>query len=79
MPNFYEALTSDYLNYEFLIRLPPLLNSKMAEFKRESWVEGGCDIIKSRHQNKRGYFSMQKRCARFMFNPSSCFFGLGLL
>ena len=42
----------------------------MAEFKRESWVEKGCDVIQSRHQNKRGGFSMQKRSARFMFYPS---------
>ena len=24
----------------------------MADFKRDSWVEGGCDVIQSRHQNK---------------------------
>ena len=41
--------------------------------KRESWVEGECDVIQSRQQNKRGYLSMQKRSARFMFYPSSCF------
>ena len=41
---------------------------------KESWVEGGYDVIQSRHQNKRGYFRMQKRIARFMFYPSSCVF-----
>jgi len=39
----------------------------MAKFKRESWVEGGCDVIQLRHQNKCGYFHMQKRSARFIF------------
>lgn len=49
----------------------PLLNSKMAELKRESLVDVGCNVIQSRHQNKCGYFSMQKRSATFMFYPSS--------
>ena len=55
---------SDFLNYEFSIRLPAI-----NQFKNglESWAEGGCDVIQSRHLNKRGYLSMQKRSARFMF------------
>ena len=46
----------------------------MAEFKRESWVEGECEVSLSSHQNKRGYLSIQKRSARLMFCPSSCVF-----
>ena len=45
----------------------------MTEFKRESRVEGGCDIIQSRHQNKRDYFSMQKKVR------GSCFILCGRL
>ena len=26
---------------------PLLLNVKVVQFKRESWVEGGCDVIQS--------------------------------
>ena len=36
-------------------------------FSKESWVKGGCDVIQSRHLNKRGYLSMQKRSAMVMF------------
>ena len=43
---------------------------------KENWVEGGCDVIQSRHLNKRGYLSMQKRSAMVMFYPSSCVFCL---
>ena len=65
---------SDFLNYEFSIRLPAITQFKsglVQERERESLVEGGCDVIQSRHQNKRGYFSMHKRSAMFMFYPSS--------
>ena len=66
---------SDFLNYEFSIRLPAITRFKNGLVqKRESWVEGGCDVIQSRHQNKRGYLSMHKRSARFTFYPSSCVF-----
>ena len=62
---------SDFLNDKFLTQYcMPLLNSKMAEFKRESLVDVGCNVIQSRHQNKCGYFSMQERSATFMFCPS---------
>ena len=43
---------------------------------KESWVEGGCDVIQSRHLNKRGYLRMQKRSAVVMFYPSSRVFCL---
>ena len=60
----------------------------MAEFKKESLVEGGCIVIQSRHWNKFGYLSMQKTSARFMFycvfvnaclrkNYSACCVGIG--
>ena len=47
---------------------------KMADFKRERWGEGGCDVIQSRHQNKRGYISMQERGVRGLCLILPCVF-----
>ena len=65
---------SDFLNYEFSIRLPAITQFQKRPSSKESWVEGGYDVIQSRHQNKRGYFRMQTSSARFMFYPSLCVF-----
>ena len=48
---------SDFLNYKFSIRLPPLLNSNIVHFKRESWVKGGFDVIQSRLDTNLDKFS----------------------
>ena len=70
---------SDFLNYEFSIRLPAITQTiQKWPSSKERWIEGGRDVIQSRHLNKRGYFSMQKRSARFMFYLSSCVFCLRL-
>ena len=65
---------SDFLNYEFLIRLSAITHFQKWPSSKESWVEGGYDVIQPRHQNKRSYFRMQKSGARFMFYPLSCVF-----
>ena len=69
---------SNFLNYKFWIRLPAITQFQKWPSSKESWVEGGCDFIQSRHLNKRGYFRMQKSSARLMFYPSSCVFSLRL-
>ena len=38
---------------------PPLQNSNMAGNNWESWGGRGSDVIQSRKQKQRGYFSMQ--------------------
>ena len=61
---------SEFLNYDKTARHYSI--QKWPSSK--SWDEGGCDVIQSRHLNKRGYLSMQKRSAMVMFYPSLCAF-----
>ena len=58
---------SDFLNYEFSIRLPVIIQFKNGWVQKRELVEGECDVIQTIHQNKRAYFSVHKRSARFMF------------
>ena len=65
---------SDFLNYEFSKTIARHYSIEKLPSSKENWVEGGCDVIPSRHLNKGGYLSMQKRSAMVMFYPSTCFF-----
>ena len=60
---------SEFLDYELSIKTAHHYSIKKWPSSKESWVEGGCDVIQSRHLNKRGYLSMQKRSAMVMFYP----------
>ena len=51
---------SDFLNYEFSIWLPAITQFKNGRVQKRELGREGCDVIQSRHQNKRGYFSMPK-------------------
>lgn len=65
---------SEFLDFELSIKLPAITQLKNGRVQKRSWVEGGCDVIQSRHQNKCGYFGTKTRSARFMFYLSSCVF-----
>ena len=69
---------SDFLNYEFSKRLPAITQFKNGLVQKESWVEGGCDVILSKckvsfdHSTtlrslKKGQVTIERRIRSLVF------------
>ena len=45
---------SEFLDFELSIKLPAITQFKNGRVQKRVGFEGGCDVIQSRHLNKRG-------------------------